>query len=96
MPEEWDSLAQARHLIVKKNDLFERQGPKARDKIFEINMELDGKLMETIKSEFESMYRKRSDRLIAELSERIKDLKHPEAAFSSLRDIIGNRSIDPM
>jgi hypothetical protein len=97
MPEEWDSLAQARHLIVKKNDLFERQGPKARDKISEINMELDRELTGTIRAEFESMDRTRSDRLMVELSEKIIDLEKSEAvAFISLREIIGNRSIDTM
>ena len=92
MPDEWDSLAQARRLIVRKNDLFEKEGPNARDRIRKITEELGVELMRTINEEFESLDRRKADSLMNDLSGKIVELERSEAeAFASLRETIGNR-----
>ena len=90
MPDDWDSLAQTRRLIVKKNDLFEKEGPNARDRISMLTEELDVELMPTIKEEFGSLDRERADALMGDLSERILRLERSEAAaITSLRETVG-------
>jgi hypothetical protein len=90
MPDDWGTLAQARHLIVKKNDLFEREGPQARDEILGINRELDEILMRDIKKEFETLDRAKADYLMGDLSQRILELEGNErAAFVSLKEVVG-------
>ena len=89
MPDDWGSLAQARRLIVKKNDLFEKEGPKARDKIAKMTEELDFELMRIIKEEFGSLSPTKADDLMNDLSGKILKLQSSEAAaFRSLREIV--------
>jgi hypothetical protein len=89
MPDEWDSLAQTRRLIVKKNDLFEKEGPKAQNRITALTAELDVELMPTIIEEFSSLDPRRAGGLMNDLSDRILRLEGSEAsAFASLREII--------
>jgi hypothetical protein len=91
MPDDWDCMAQARRLIVQKNELFEREGPKARDKIMAIGQELDGAVMENIRTDFQSLEPKKVDALMGELNGRIIDLERSEAAaFGSLKEIVGH------
>ncbi len=76
--------------MVKKNELFERQGPKARDEIGKIGQEIAVELMRTIGEEFESLSGQKAADLTEDLSKRILDLERSEAeAFISLRDAIG-------
>ncbi|MGD0816994.1 MAG: BtrH N-terminal domain-containing protein [Methanomassiliicoccales archaeon] len=90
MPDEWNSLAQARRLIVKKNVLFEREGPSAKEKILEINREMDSYLMPVINAEFDSMSPAKAENLMVDLSGRILDLERAEeSAFRSLKGIVG-------
>lgn len=90
MPDDWDCMAQARSLMVQKNELFEREGPKARDRLLAIGQELDGPVMSNIRTEFGSLNPKKAEELMGELSRRIVDLERSEAAaFGSLREIIG-------
>jgi hypothetical protein len=93
LPEDWDSLAQTRRLIVRKNDLFEREGPRARDEIVRITQEMDVELMGTIREEFASLGKAKADRLMGDLSERIRELERSEtAAFGTLREAVGQTS----
>ena len=90
MPDEWSSLGQSRRLMVKKNELFEREGPKAMDEIGRINQEIDAELMGTIREEFGSLSGRRAADLMEDLSRMILDLEKVEAeAFTSLREVIG-------
>jgi Domain of unknown function (DUF4872)/Butirosin biosynthesis protein H, N-terminal len=90
MPDEWECIGQTRRLMVKKNELFEREGPKATDKIVRINQEIDVELMRTIREEFDSLGRQRAADFMEDLSGRILDLERSEAeAFNSLRKAIG-------
>ncbi|HEY3421014.1 MAG TPA: BtrH N-terminal domain-containing protein [Methanomassiliicoccales archaeon] len=96
MPDEWGSLAQARRLMVKKNDLFEREGPHARDRICEINRELDGELKGTIKAEFDSLSPSRALSLAENLSGLIHNLEKAESdAFDTLRGVISRADDRP-
>jgi hypothetical protein len=90
MPDEWDALGQSRRLMVKKNELFEREGPEAADRISEINREIDKELMPTIEDEFGSLSPSKAGNLMGDLSRRIVDLERSEAAaFTSLRKAVG-------
>jgi hypothetical protein len=89
MPDDWRSLAQMRRLMLRKNDLFEREGPKAYDRIRGINDELEGELIRAVKDEFNSLSPSKAGNLMEDLSGRIKDLEGSErAAFSSLREVM--------
>jgi hypothetical protein len=91
MPNDWDCMGQARRLIVKKNELFEREGPKAKDRISAIGQELDGTVMRNIRADFESLESTKANALMGDLSRMIIDLESSEAAaFGSLQEIIGN------
>ena len=76
--------------MVKKNEPFEREGPKARDMISRIDQEIDVELMRTIREEFDSLGGQRAADLMEDLSGRILDLARSGAkAFNSSREAIG-------
>ena len=54
--------------MVKKNEPFEREGPKARDVISKIDQEIDVELMRTIGEEFDSLGGQRAADLMEDLS----------------------------
>ena len=85
LPDDWTTLAQTRHLMLKKNDLFEREGPKAGEKIRAINEELEG-MMRDVRTEFGSLSRTKAGELMDRLNGMILDLaRTEETAFISLK-----------